>query len=396
MERICNRIFLGILLAVVLAVPAGVALWGRHQTTAYYENRALAQLPEVTAQALLDGSFGTEAESWYADHIPGRTTLLMLDTFVQMDVLRRPVVNDTVVGGDVLVPFLSFKEWTAADYAANAGPISQDYGHLSDYVEENGGTLYFVGIPEQRIYFEDTFPDYLNNHATEAEAADSIFFAALKEQGVSCIDMGAIYDAQGHPDTYYSAVDHHYNYYGAYAAYRAILETLEEDGWDLPVLTEEDLTFEELPNPYIGSRNRKLYNLWPNEDKAIIATQKDPVAFTRTDEGEPSDKPLFILPAAEDLPTTYNLYMGGDFGETVLETHRPELPDVLIVGDSFTNALETLLYASFDETRILDLRHYTQCSLKDYIGQYQPDIVLCVQNDTFYYTTTGNGAVWTD
>ena len=88
--------------------------------------------------------------------------------------------------------------------------------------------------------------------------------------------------------------------------------------------------------------------------------------------------------------------MGGDFGETILETNRPNLPDALIFGDSFTNALETLLYASFDETRILDLRHYTEKSLKDYISEYQPDIVLCVQNDTFYYTATGNGAVWED
>ena len=96
------------------------------------------------------------------------------------------------------------------------------------------------------------------------------------------------------------------------------------------------------------------------------------------------------------LPTTYNLYMGGDFAETVLETNRPELPNVLIFGDSFTNALETLLYASFNETRILDLRHYQDMSLRDYITEHQPDVVLCIQNDTFYYTASGNGAAWED
>ena len=112
------------------------------------------------------------------------------------------------------------------------------------------------------------------------------------------------------------------------------------------------------------------------------------------DNGVPSDKPLFVLPASDDLPTTYNLYMGGDFGETVLKTDRPELPDALIFGDSFTNALETLLYASFDETRILDLRHYTDMSLKEYVDTYRPDVVLCIQNDTFYYTAGGNSGVW--
>ena len=96
------------------------------------------------------------------------------------------------------------------------------------------------------------------------------------------------------------------------------------------------------------------------------------------------------------MPTTYNRYMGGGFADTVLETNRPDLPDVLIFGDTFTNALETMLYTAFDETRILDLRHYTDKSLKDYITEYRPDIVLCVMNDTFYYTPTGNGAVWED
>ena len=58
------------------------------------------------------------------------------------------------------------------------------------------------------------------------------------------------------------------------------------------------------------------------------------MAYTRYDNGELSDKPLYVLPAADDLPTTYNLYMGGDFGETILETNRPELPDVLVFGAS--------------------------------------------------------------
>ena len=313
-----------------------------------------------------------------------------------MHVLRRPVVNDVVVTEDVLLPKMSYSEWTRKDYEQNAGPIAGNFGKLNAHVEENGGKFYFIGFPEQRVYFEDRFPGYMNSHETEAAVADEVFETALTAQGIRFLNMEAAFDADGRPAEYYSAIDHHFTYYGAYAAYRSVLESLAADGWELPVLTEEDIAFEELPNPYIGSRNRKLYNLWNNGEKAVIGRQKEPVAFIRTDNGQPSDKPLFVLPAEDSLPTTYNLYMGGDFGETVLETNRPDLPDVLIFGDSFSNAMETLLYTAFDETRILDLRHYTEKPLKDYITDYQPDIVLCVMNDTFYYTTTGNGAVWKD
>lgn len=394
MKRFAQVAFLACFLAVILAVPAGTLLFSKNNTSAYYENRALAEWPEITAEGILDGSLAQSLETWYSDHAPGRATLLKMDTFLSMDVLHRPVVNDIVTTQDVLVPFLDYSEYTPAAYEATVSSMSEPFSKLNQYIEETGGSFYFVGFPEQRIYFEDEFPDYLNNHENEAEAADTIFREALEDEGIAFLDMGEVYDDLGHPADFYSTVDHHYNYYGAYAAYRSILDTLAADGWELPVLTEEDFTFRELPNPYIGSRNRKLYNLWPNEDRAVIAELKDPIAYTRYDNGELSDKPLYVLPAAEDLPTTYNLYMGGDFGETILETNRPELPDVLVFGDSFTNALETLLYTSFDEMRSLDLRHYTDKTLRDYITDYQPDIVICVMNDTFYYTPTGNGDVW--
>ena len=128
----------------------------------------------------------------------------------------------------------------------------------------------------------------------------------------------------------------------------------------------------------------------------MIGIQKEPVAYERFDNGKPSSTPLYITYEDPNHLTTYNLYMGGDFGETVLKTNRPELPNALIFGDSFTNAMEPLLYTAFNETHILDLRHYTEQSLADYISAYQPEIVLCISNDTFFYTPTGNGAVWPD
>ena len=396
MQKFSQRAFLALLLAVLLAVPAWVALRSHRETTAYYENRSLAERPALTWESLWDGGFGADFESWYSDHAPGRTALLKLDTAVQMNVLRRPVVNDTVVTENVLLPFMDCEEQAPEEYAQQAADIADGLEKLNAHIEAGGGSFLYIGFPEQRVYFGDQYPDFLASHAAEYAAADGAFAAALAERGVPFLDMGAVYDQLGHPAEFYASVDHHYNYYGAYAAYRAILDALAAEGWELPVLTEDDIDFVELPNPYIGSRNRKLYNLWPNEERAVIGVQREPVPFTRTDNGQPSERPLFVAPTADYLPTTYNLYMGGDFAETVLETNRPDLPDVLIFGDSFTNALETLLYASFDETRILDLRHYTDKSLKDYVAEHQPDLVLCIQNDTFYYTTTGNGAVWED
>ena len=395
MRKFFDRAFLLGLMAFLLAVPAALLLWSRHETSAYYENRSLAAFPDITLEALWEGTLGSDLETWYSDHFPGRATLLKADTALQMDVLGRPIVNDMVVTESVLLPKLDFSEYTEEAYRWTVTDFAEDFGALNGYIASLGGQFLYVGFPEQRVYFEDLYPAYMNNHSAEAQAADRVFAEALAEKGVDFMDMRQVYEAAGNPAAYYSIVDHHYNYYGAYAAYRAIVEKLSADGWELPVLTEEDVEFVELPNPYIGSRNRKLYNLWENADKAIVLSDV-PVPFTRYDNGALSEKPLFVYPAESYMPTTYNLYMGGDFAETVLETNRPELPDALIFGDSFSNALETLLYTAFDETHILDLRHYKEQNLKDYLADYPADIVICIQNDTFYYTKGGNSAVWED
>lgn len=397
MKKLSERAFLACLMALLLAVPAVTLLWSRHKADSFYENRSLAPFPAVTAESLWDGGFGEGLESWYSDHAPARSTLLKADAAVQLKLLGRPVVNEIVATDDMLLPFIKYGGLKEADYRRVVEKTTGRFHALNAYIEDLGSKFLYVGIPEQRIYFEDRFPAYLNDGKASMEAADAVFAQSLREGGVDFLDMRAVFDGLGRPAEYYPAVDHHYNYYGAYAAYRAVMDHLAAEGFDLPVLTEEDLDFVELPNPYTGSRNRKLYNLWPSPDRAVVGIQKDPVAFTRRDNGEPSEIPLFSLPATEEELVYYTLYMGGDFGETVLKTDRPDLPDALIFGDSFTNAMETLLYASFNETRILDLRHYKEQSLKDYIAAYRPDIVISIQNDTFFYGDgTGNDGVWED
>ena len=275
MNRISKRAFLALLLAVLFAVPAGVIQWSHKETTAYYENRTLAERPALTWQSLWDGTFATAFESWFSDHAPGRTTLLEADTAVQMNVLHRPVVNDIVLSADgVLVPFLSYDEYTEQDYAGPAASIAENYGKLNDHVKANGGSFYFVGLPEQRVYFEEKFPDYLNNHETEAQTADALFIQALEDQGVRFLNMEEVYDALGRPEEFYSTVDHHYNYYGAYTAYRSIMDTLASDGWNLPVLTEDGriagiLTAQdlvELVDDAMGDDYAKLGGLTSEED----------------------------------------------------------------------------------------------------------------------------------
>ena len=201
----------------------------------------------------------------------------------------------------------------------------------------------------------------------------------------------------GAPKDYYYETDHHYTYRGAYAAYLALMDRINSDtNFDIPVMTSDDLEWSVLPNPFLGSANRKLYELWETDDKLEYVELKKPIPFTRFDNGTQVDSSVYLFPNTHTEDVTYSAYMGGDIGETVIRTNRPELKNALIFGDSYTNPIETLLWTGFNETRSLDYRYYDEKSLLEYIDEYQPDVVITLRDESVYLVGDGNGNILND
>ena len=378
---ICFSLFLG-LVALGTLLRAGVG-------TSFFENRTLAEPPALSRAGLWTGDYFDQWETWFTDHALGRSTALKANTWLELRLLRLPVVGDVVVTEDCLLGRNGFNRWDTGYLPSWSADWAAMLADLGDYIGEWGGELLFVGLPEQTTYFLDKYPDYLENRAWYLEPERKAVFAAMEAAGVSALDMSAVFAAQGRPEDYYARSDHHFTYAGALATREAILDKLAEDfALDLP---RPAIRRETLPNPFLGSRNRKLSGLWPSEDRLEIGYADVP--FRRWDNGAEVEATLYDLPASPEETVTYEVYMGGDKGETILRTDRPELPSALIFGDSFTNALETMLYASFDETRSLDLRYYNKMSLREYLDIFRPEVVIYVRDETTYFSYEGNGAV---
>ena len=106
------------------------------------------------------------------------------------------------------------------------------------------------------------------------------------------------------------------------------------------------------------------------------------VPFTRWDWGNETAgaSEVYSVPVSETDDVLYSLYMGGDVSITRIETNRSNLPTVLVYGDSFTNALESLIWYNFDTMYSLDFRYYSDMSLEEFIAEYRPDVVICVRD----------------
>lgn len=382
MKRISNIVFLCAMLVLIITIPT-VSLLGQQKSVSYHEQRSLAASPSPSIKSILNGDFFNDLEEYIADHIAGRDTILKSNTEIDLR-LGRPNVNGLIVNADVLVPSHGFSRWDLGYITDDAAEAAKSYAALQAYMESCGGYFCYLGIPQQSTYFADSYPPYMDNRLWHTETIRSAFSEAMEAEGVPFLDMHTQYEQMEFPREYYYETDHHFTMKGAFVAYETLMQHLQKQG-KLPqgYLGEDDFIWETLPNPFLGSANRKLYGLRGTADTIEIASPKNEIPSVRTNNGQPTDS-IYSLPATEQEIITYSVYMGGDIGETIIQTDRPELPDVLIYGDSFTNAIETVLWTNFNETRSLDFRYFTDQTLLEYLEDFQPDIVICVRDEMKY------------
>lgn len=389
--RHCANILFMLCFLAFLYLGAAATVLKPKETVSVFENRELASIPEVSKHSLWNGSWFSGWESYLKDHAAGRETLLKAGTMLDLFVIRRPVVNEVIASNGMLLGYNEFETVNPDKVAEQSEKMADNMKALQDVVAENGGVFCYVTVPGQYAYFGDKYPGYLNNRQayTTVELAD--FKTDMKERGVTLIDMGDVFSKLNNPEQFYSFSDYHYTFYGAYETYRTIISQLSSDGLRLPLLAEKDLTYLTLDNPYLGSRGRKLFNLIKTGEKEVIGIPEQELTFTRTDDGKTSEPKVYSIPNNNWETIGYSVYMGGDVAETVIDTHRPNLPTILIVGDSFTNPVECLLYRSCNEMRSLDLRGYKEMSLADYIRKYKPEAVIMLRDYEALLSTSGNG-----
>lgn len=369
-------------------------LYRERGTTSYsvYENRTMASFPVLTKQSLLDGEYFAAWDDYINDHVPKRNDLLSGYLAYRLYVKQMTEVNDTVIGERALLPVLIMANDDEFDYDGETAGTAKRLLPIQQAVESYGGIFLYVGIEEQRAALLDEYPAHAVTRERFYLGLEEAFERNSAQVGINTLFMRDQFRDVEDPLYYYSAVDHHYNLRGAFRTYQAICQTLQARGLELPVLSEEDAGICELKNEMNGTYSRKFFGMSPVTERFQSCSMDAFPAYSRWDDGEQTDRPLLELPE-DDEPVPYAAYMGGDMAETIVRTNRPELPNILIVGDSFTNPVEIFSVFSFNEMRSLDFRHYTEKTLTEYLRDYPADAVVVIRDSLNYRGTDGNGGL---
>ncbi|MCQ4923067.1 DHHW family protein [Tissierella carlieri] len=379
-----------IFLLVIFAIPILTAM--RHNVNvSNIENRTLAPLPQYSNERLLNGEYFSQWENYISDHIIGRDYLIKSYTLLNMKVLGKHKINNIIIGKeDTLLPFYTEElSNNLEDYLNNLNAMTENMKDLQNHIKSNGGEFYFVGLPGQSSFFRSRYQNYFENKEGYFVENENKMFNNLEKNNINYINMNEVFKKDQDNENYLKT-DHHFSFKGSYKTYVEIIDRLRNDlGLDIgKPLDIEELDIVTLDKPILGSRNRQLYFLHPTDEKVSIAYPRTPIDYEKYTNGVLDPKLYYIN---NDENPSYNIYMGGDQKEIIIDTNREDLPNLLIFGDSFTNALEPLLYYHFNETRILDLRHYKEMNLYEYIDLHKPTVVLMIRDDLNYGNPEGNG-----
>lgn len=216
---------------------------------------------------------------------------------------------------------------------------------------------------------------------------DQIFKENLNTP-ISYMSSSYINDYDDYKENFYKT-DHHWNYKGSYNGYKDIMSMISDEDEIQKYIYEKcffDIKFN-------GSKARALGNFSLYDNFCVYIFEFDEYkTYINNNLGAYGKQEDYIngnYSLSQGI--NYNAdYYGGDDGliKFVFKSNKTK-NNLLIIGDSFSNAVNTLIASHFYNTYVVDLRHYEdevgeKFSINEFIEKNDIDKVLFIGQIYFY------------
>jgi len=325
------------------------------------ENRSIAKMPTVNLNQL--DVFPAQFTSFYNDNFPFRAFFFKFDYRI---LFKKSPVQQVIIGKNKWL-FSGTKE--AKLYQGETLFSEEDVTLIVNNLErrmkkygELGIEFYFVIAPTTFEIYPEHLPSYflranetLTDKVCKQLQNTDIKFVYLKEELINNKTEGQLY----------CKLDNHWNELGSYFACKAILELIKEDFPEIPLYASTD--FEWLPE---YKKTGNLVNMLNDNFKAIFDEEVSFQVKLKDSCRSWYEVAKAGYPCIEGFPYPWIYEVTG-------ETHDNELPNILIIRDSYFSFVIPFIYNSFSRSvSIFDSWNYKENM--DIVLQEKPKIVLLV------------------
>ncbi len=373
-------IFLLILATLVISLGGGIFVRGI-KADSIIENRTLASFPSLSLASFINTEYQTNLEQALSDQLVLGQTLKNMYNKIKNTNTRLVVAK--------LKDIDKIQEKTPSlqrtDKANNPSeiidkfPVSltprggelmelDDSHHLvfhrypleyaDEYLQRKANNINdladnYPGINFSCFYIEtDVDVDFINKQNNH-ELANSL--ASHLDTPVK-FDKLAIDNLTNFQQRFYKT-DHHWNDVGQFEGYKKIINLLKGSNENL--FATENISIDDLK--FNGYKSRQLddYSIYDNFG-VLKETVPEHQIYINHKLGRYGTKETYLKGnySIERGFNHYGVCNGGDYGLIEFKFNQPEKENIVIFAESFSNPINKLIAAHYDNTYIIDLRYY--------------------------------------
>lgn len=363
LRRKHNKI-LAVAFLLTLLVAAVLNIVGRDRSFSEEENRNLAQLPEFSGEAVLDGSYFKNLESYVADQFFGR------DKWISMKMKEDQLLGRKESGG----VFIGSDGYLLGQPDQPApGLVDENIRLINAFAEKyNTVSMHMMVVPGAAL----VTPQYLPKDANVYDQLSDIqtVYDGVASH-VNCLDAAAILAPHSEEYIYYKT-DHHWTSLGAKYAYEAFLPTLAigevQEYQAYPVASGFQGTLASKSGSHNSSDTVDIYvpvNSTVSYYVDYMATGEKTTSLFRSDALENKDK--------------YTVFFGGNYPILEINTDIIGGRTLLIFKDSYANSFIQFLYPYFQKIVLVDPRYYYDNIDATMTSKGVTDVLFLYSADTF-------------
>ena len=318
------------------------------------ENRTLAQAPEFSWTALVDGSYTKKVEDYFADQFPLRDSWTGLKARAEQ-LIGKSEFNGVYLCGDTLISKVERPDQTL---------VEKNLSYVDRLSGKTDIPVYLGLIPSAAEIWKDKLP-------AGAESWDQKELLAQSD-----LDFSSTLTAHTAEHVFYRT-DHHWTTLGAYYGYEAMMK-----GLGRKPLKEIDFTTETVVSDFNGTLYSQSGIHWLEPDTMEFWVEDTGLDVTSWRNGTPESSSLYDRSYLEKKDK-YSAFLGGNQPLCVIRNENiKDGGKLLLIRDSYADSLAPFLTQSFSEVHLLDLRYY-RASAAQYAEENGIDaicILYSVQN----------------
>lgn len=421
-QKIYNAVYLT-LLGVAFCIATLVFNFFPRSTVSQLEKRELAHFPAFSLEKLTSGAYTKEISSWFSDSEPYRDELMQMSMSIKDGIAIAPTDDNVRFHASTDSPTSEeaeseeemddqrnvgeYKnEQTANEKAkiANAGIMVVGKGDKVRALMAFGGSAKGGGAyAEAANKYKEVFgakvnvycmviptavefycPDNARSHTTPQRPVINNIHAHLAP-GVKAVDVYTPLGAHAAEDIYLRT-DHHWAPLGGYYAAQQFAKVASVPFPDLKSYDRKvvhnyvgsmygyskDISLKQAPEDFVYYTPRNVTYTTTYIDYTVDAN------YHVTSTSKPHTGAFFVH-YRDGNGGAYCTFMGSDMRITQVRTNTANHRRVLILKDSFGNALPGYLFYSFEEIHVVDYRYFGR-NMKEYVAENHITDILFANN----------------